>query len=273
MRLLKFFNTSIDMFFIQGGQENCEPGYSNQIYLERGYILHFVFKGKGYYKLGSKVYNIKKGDAFLIPANVHTYYRADMTDPWHYMWFQISGETAKKFFDSVNLSAISPVYHTTDIEKVVAQFENLLSVFDEGNECIYVAELLKLMGIMEQTSLIKTAPKPMSANEYVNMCVTYINANYRNKITVDELCEIANIERSYLFRIFKNQIGISPQKYIIQCKMKTAANLLAIGEFTVAETAKSVGYDDQFAFSKLFKRQFGISPLEYKNRSDIWQSK
>ena len=129
------------------------------------------------------------------------------------------------------------------------------------------------MGIMSETNNKSVLKKVTGVKEYTNLCINYIKSNYKNKITVDALCEVANIERSYLFRIFRKHVGMSPQQYVIEYKLAMAAKLLEIGELNISEIAKNVGYDDQFAFSKLFKKQYGISPLEYKKNSILYRKK
>ena len=73
---------------------------------------------------------------------------------------------------------------------------------------------------------------------------------------------MVSLDQRYLTRLFKAKKGISLQQYIIDTKMKKAAIL--IKDFSVADTAKMVGYDDVFNFSKMFKKNIGVSPLKYK---------
>lgn len=273
MELLKFSNTNIDMFFVQAGHQDCIPGYSNNLSPDHNYILHFITDGKGFFKIGGNVYRLKKGDAFFTPAQVPAYYCADIDNPWKYMWFEIYGKTAEDFFESMGLNAEFPIYQSTDANSIIKQFDNLFKAYNERNEYIYIAELFKLMGIMSETNNKSVSKKVTGVKEYTNLCMNYIKSNYKNKITVDALCEVANIERSYLFRIFRKHVGMSPQQYVIEYKLAMAAKLLEIGELNISEIAKNVGYDDQFAFSKLFKKQYGISPLEYKKNSILYRKK
>lgn len=265
MRYMKYFNSDMDLYFVQAGHEDCKGGYENTLFsVSNSYVVHFVYSGRGIFKTSEKTYRLSSGDAFLISPSIPSYYCADSDDPWVYMWFEISGKSAKKFLDSIALSEQSPIYHSNDTERVAKQFDRLFESLKTKNEYMYMADLLKLMGVMNETSHVRIQEKNTSLRECINMCVAYINSNFNRKITVKDLCELVNMERSYLFRMFKNYIGMSPQKYIIEYKMQYAARLIALEKYSVGEAAKSVGYDDQFAFSKLFKKCHGVSPSEWK---------
>jgi AraC-like DNA-binding protein len=85
-------------------------------------------------------------------------------------------------------------------------------------------------------------------------------------LRVEELAHTFGFERSYLFRIFKARYGMSVKDYITKTRMENAKKLLMAG-YTVCETAGLVGYEDEFNFSKAFKRYFGISPSRIRGDS------
>lgn len=264
MRYMKYFNVDTELYFVQAGYEDCKEGYENTILSVNSYVVHFVYQGKGVLKTGGKTYRLSSGDAFLISPNIPAYYCADKDEPWVYMWFEITGRTAHKFLDSIALSEQSPIYHTKDTERVAKQFDCMFESLKTKNEYLYISDLLKLMAVMNETSHVRITQRSASLRECINMCIAYINSNFSKKITVKDLCEVANMERSYLFRMFKSYTGMSPQEYLIRYKMQYASRLIAIEKYSVGEAAKSVGYDDQFAFSKLFKKYHKVSPSEYK---------
>jgi two-component system response regulator YesN len=72
-----------------------------------------------------------------------------------------------------------------------------------------------------------------------------------------------SLNRRYLSRIFKEKMGMSIQEYIVAVRMKEAKRLLSEG-FRVFETAQLCGYEDAANFSKIFKRECGLSPAAYR---------
>ena len=137
------------------------------------------------------------------------------------------------------------------------------SIYEKNKFTLY-AQLFNTFGEMINYSANPIVEEKTKSSQYVELAKQYIKANYFKQITVDELCKLAGVERSYLFRLFKAQTGLSPMEYIIQYKMKKAAVILCENNISISETALAVGYDDKFAFSKMFKKNYGMPPSDYR---------
>ena len=103
-----------------------------------------------------------------------------------------------------------------------------------------------------------------SDTDYVQKAISCINAEYINGITIRQVADRLNINRSYLSDLFKKRMGISPQKYLIQLRLEKAAELLTVYGQSPSTAGISVGYPDLYHFSKIFKKHFGVSPREYQ---------
>lgn len=88
--------------------------------------------------------------------------------------------------------------------------------------------------------------------------------NYREKLTLDKLARDANISVPHYCSEFKRCFNVSPIEYLIGVRMKHAAILLRDLNRRVNEIATDVGYGDIFYFSRLFKKRFAASPLEFR---------
>ena len=69
-------------------------------------------------------------------------------------------------------------------------------------------------------------------------------------------------------RSFKHVTKVTPMQYIIQLRMTNALNLLDNTSYNIIQVANAVGYDDAYYFSRLFKKNVGVSPTEYRKRKD-----
>ena len=69
---------------------------------------------------------------------------------------------------------------------------------------------------------------------------------------------------AHFTRKFKEIMGITPQEFIIKTKMERAQQILVYTDKSIADTAFEVGYDDTNYFSRLFKKQFHITPTQYR---------
>jgi AraC-like DNA-binding protein len=90
---------------------------------------------------------------------------------------------------------------------------------------------------------------------------------------VDEIAAAVGISRKHLYSVFNDILKIPPKQYLIYYRIEKACTRLKSTDQSVQEIAESVGYSNQFYFSKEFKRLTGRSPSEYRkspNRSEIF---
>lgn len=83
--------------------------------------------------------------------------------------------------------------------------------------------------------------------------------------TVESLADRSGMSRAAFARNFRQAVGEPPLTYVTRWRMTVAAELLAQGE-TIAHVARQVGYDNEFAFAKAFKRVRGVSPGQHRHR-------
>ncbi|RUS43310.1 response regulator [Cohnella sp. AR92] len=95
--------------------------------------------------------------------------------------------------------------------------------------------------------------------------ISYIGLHYQDKITLEMIAEHVRFSENYLCRVFRDQMGMSLIQYINNVRMNKAAELIMRGHTYIKEIAALVGIGDQFYFSRMFKRQFGVSPSDYKS--------
>ena len=127
-------------------------------------------------------------------------------------------------------------------------------------------DLLELfLGIVKLHIRRHADKNPIPASEmYVRAAVNYITANLPQPIRVESLTDYLGISQSYLFRVFKEQLGESPKQYILSQRLLYAKKLLAESELSVTQVATSVGFPDVFSFSKFFMSKTGQSPQSYR---------
>ncbi len=103
-------------------------------------------------------------------------------------------------------------------------------------------------------------------DEVVKEVQNYIEQNFREKISIEELSSRFSVGRRNFDRRFIKATGNSPTEYIQRVKVESAKKSLEISRKTVSEIMYEVGYSDQKAFREVFRRFTGMSPVEYKGR-------
>ncbi len=245
------------------GYEQCSPGHHFGPYIRDYCLLHCVEDGEGIFIINDITHTVKKGDVFYIPPHVMTYYESSKNNPWIYKWVSIKGEDVEKYFNYAGLTPETPVKKAG--RKLSERMDAIINCLRFGMDelmqtsAIY-AFLSELSGNTQQKEISKSL-------QYVEKCEEYLEQYLYKKVTVTELSKYVNIDRSYLTAIFKKHRGMSPQKYIIENKLKKACEFLKSTDYDITYIAQSVGYEDPFVFSHAFKKVIGMSPREYRNKS------
>lgn len=94
--------------------------------------------------------------------------------------------------------------------------------------------------------------------------IKYIELHYQDKITLEMIADHVNFSENYLCRVFREQVGTSLIHYINNVRMNKAADLIMKGHTYIKEISSLVGISDQFYFSRMFKKHFGVSPSDYR---------
>ena len=102
-----------------------------------------------------------------------------------------------------------------------------------------------------------------SSSQYVLNAIKYIQFNYSHDISIDDVAKSVGVSRSHLYRVFMLNVGKSPIDYLTEYRVNEACKLLRSGTLSIAEVAASVGFLDQFYFSRVFKRAKGVPPSKY----------
>ncbi len=118
------------------------------------------------------------------------------------------------------------------------------------------------------TSLFTTifTPENLRHKGAVSRCVNFIDTNYYDKISLDQLAGMVSLTPNHLSRIFHQDIGKTLVGYISEVRIEKSKALLIYGDLTLAEIALAVGFSDQSYYTKVFKRLVGVTPSEYRAR-------
>lgn len=98
----------------------------------------------------------------------------------------------------------------------------------------------------------------------LHLVTDYIYSFYQNDISLDELSKVGMLSKFHFLRAFKQAFGMAPHKFLNQVRMEKARELLK-GDMEVGMIGKAVGIDEASSFSRLFRKEFGASPVKFRN--------
>lgn len=247
---------------LQCGREDCEPLHAFGPFIRDHWLLHYVERGSGRFSIGGRDYELHPGEVFLIPPNCNTFYQADEKNPWSYRWVGLWGDGVGAVYAAAGLTVDHPVKKADP--KVGKAIGRIIScAHDPGIERVNLLE-----SIYSFLRLFLPSGAAREENDtsgyYVQRAENYIRQYLYRKITVEEVADEVNVDRSYLSALFKKEKGISTQQFILQVKLKAARDYLEQTDYDISRIAKSVGYEDSFTFSHVFNRVYGISPTAWR---------
>lgn len=262
-----------DLAIEEVGIQLFEPGESFQYMAYQNFILHYVEKGQGTYHVNDKTYHLKAGDGFIIRKGMAVHYAADEKDPWKNYWIGLNGHYLKQH-----------LAHTTLLQNVVLTFEKdsmsanvlkeichttLETLPNRPNDSWYLGKVYQLLTYLNDE--FSTTQDDLSGDKeepqnYAKIAFDYIYNNYMYAISIQEIADYIGINRSYLYRTFKEEYNMSPHQFLVDFRMGVAQRLLLQTDDPIYIVAGKVGYADQLQFSKAFKKRFNISPTPFREK-------
>jgi two-component system, response regulator YesN len=103
-----------------------------------------------------------------------------------------------------------------------------------------------------------------SLNPITSAAVTYINNNYKDEISLEDVAESIHVNPSYLSRLFFKETGKTFTNYVTELRMNEAKFLLCNTDYTINKIAGLIGYSNDKYFMKVFKKTYNITPYQYK---------
>lgn len=226
------------------------------------YKLYYVTQGKGMVTVNGIGFFVTAGQSFLTFPFSDSFIEADKNNPWEYKWVEFRGLEAEWIISQTAFAKKHPVVDSIN----VIDFEELFDISECSNTSVYsqcraIGKLVTLLSFY-----IERFPRlSVENNDYTLMARNFIEKNYRDpEFSVKDVAKHIKIDRTYLYRLFKKETGMSVIDYINNCRISKAETMLIDKRISVKDVAYSVGFTDQMYFSKVFKKISGKTPTEYR---------
>lgn len=245
--------------------------------------LVIVLSGQADHILDGEFCRIKQGDVFVISGKTEHGYKNPVNFHICNIMFRISFLNLSDM-DISSSAGFQALFVLEPHQSRNYEFQSCLRLlskdFDEVNRLIHKihaeytehktgwktlvkAEFLQLVvklsrlceyeSFEESTGLVKLAP-----------AIAYIEQHYQEKLSVAELAEMSYYSERQFIRLFKAAFGCLPVQYITRLRINNARELLINTQLPVTEIAQRCGYSDSSYFSKLFQKECGASPRDFR---------
>lgn len=262
----------VDLSLFQCGREKCSPAHSFGPAARNHYLFHYVISGTGklfaYDKNGeTKEYSIKSMQGFMIFPDQITMYVADKDLPWEYVWVEFDGLRAKAVVETAGFSLDQPIYKARSKELREEMMKEMNYIAENGSSSPFdlIGHLyLFIDHLTRSTEGVKVHHSSKLRDFYIHEAIEFVEHNFQNDISVEDIADVCGLNRSYFGKIFKEALGKSPQEFLLNYRMVKAAELLKLTKLSVGDISSAVGYGNQLHFSRAFKSIYGVSPKKWR---------
>lgn len=263
--------------FLVSGMTPIEKGSVLDFIIDRpngmkGYIMNLTVKGRGKIFSGDNEFIVEPGDLLLFPPEaVHYYGRADDSNEWYHRWvyFRPRAYWADWLRWPHEVERVGHIKLADD--QLANEFDSLFLNIEETHKEIRPMSEQLAMNLLERllircyevSSLADHAPMDHRILEACQI----LSASLSAEVSIEELAEQVFLSPSRLAHLFREQVGVSIVRWREDQRIIRAKLLLQTTPLPVAVIGQQTGYDDQFYFSRVFKKRVGVSPSEYRKSS------
>lgn len=271
------------LFSWKGTRRGPRSGGGDNYHVHEYLEVAMVLSGHGRYLIEDKLYDVTEGDLLVFnPGTRHRPVIIEGNEMPSVEFFVGGSDFRIKDMpkNCLPLPEEGCILHTAGelrqrLFRICASMEAENSAYRQGRYYMmksYLIQIILLIVREQYEPEEKKAAYPFeSANKkyVVEQIIGYFEEHYNEKISLDQIAENMYMSPFYLSKIFKSETGDTPIRHLIDIRLEKARELLEQGwGGSIQAVAASVGYDDAYHFSKLFKKKYGVSPSRVKKAAE-----
>lgn len=243
-----------------------EKGFKSRPESHAIWELTYVDSGKMYNVTGENdafKTPMKQGDIMLfVPNQRHRQYSDDDVSVCYATISFEMNYHKKEVFENCVFKADLEIKRL--MENIISEKESNRFGSEDLALCYLKEIIIKLIRKKMRNKKEDPAPTGRKENDIIAYVKGYINANLCNKISVNGIAAAIPVNASYLSSLFKSSTGVALSSYITDQKLSRAKEYIRTGRYSITEVSEQLSFTNVQYFSKLFKKQYGITPREYE---------
>lgn len=231
------------------------------------YQIIYIASGKAHFYFNGAEQIVTAGNMVLYRPKEeqrYYYYGVDHTEVY---WLHFTGGNVKNILRKYGIADDMHVIHTgTSLEykRIFEQIIQELKLCKEDYEELLVTYLQHLLILLHRVINSKPRGKNQLLMQDMDQAVRYFHENYNKPICIEEYAAEHHLSVSWFIRNFKTYTDSTPAQYLLSLRISNAQTLLETTNYNITEIAEIVGYDNPLYFSRIFKKQSGMSPSEFR---------
>jgi AraC-like DNA-binding protein len=254
--LIDFVIPDINYFIYR----KCTPVWHLANHILAFYEITYLIKGSARYSLNGKYHEVSAGDILCLPEGIQ---KGAITYPDRLMHV-FSVNFRMKDPNGGNVKFPFPLLSRINIRNdIIKLFHDLNYTWIERQPGYLIKSrgilLLILHRILELTVFDK---KETVRDPRIEKVIRYITQHYSERLTVEKLASMVNLNTAYFGTLFNREIGTSVNHYLARIRIRNAENILRSGSCRITDVAEQCGFSDKYYFYKQFKNITGLAPSE-----------
>lgn len=232
------------------------------------YQLLYIVSGKGHFYFHGEDRVVYAGRMVLIQPRQEQRYEYFGEDKPEVYWVHFTGSDVKNILRSYNIPMDDPIFYSGASSTYSYLFKEMINELQNcktGYEDLLTMYLRQIFLLVQRTRQEERPTVSTYIQEEMEFARRYFNEHYNEPISIQEYAESRNMSVCYFQRNFKQIVKHTPMQYLLTIRVNNAASLLETTDYSMAEIAAIVGYEDPLYFSRLFRKIKGVSPRDYRN--------
>lgn len=232
------------------------------------YQLLYIVSGKGHFYFHGEDRVVYAGRMVLIQPRQEQRYEYFGEDKPEVYWVHFTGSDVKNILRSYNIPTDDPIFYSGASSTYSYLFKEMIHELQNcktGYEDLLAMYLRQIFLLVQRTRQEERPTVSTYIQEEMEFARRYFNEHYNEPISIQEYAESRNMSVCYFQRNFKQIVKHTPMQYLLTIRVNNAASLLEATDYSMAEIAAIVGYEDPLYFSRLFRKIKGVSPRDYRN--------
>lgn len=271
---------SYGIHILSCGYQNCKPHSSYPPYEHPGnylfnsnnqrilkeFQLIYIVEGKGKLVIENQEHDITKGTIIFVMAGQRHYYHPDPETGWEEYFIGFDGNTVKKMIRA-NFSSSKNIFRTGINVELIQLFHESLNVIRNDVPMLQfrlsgiVMHMLGLL-IYDRTNRLNFIG---NHQQVADRAKKMMNDQISGQLKPEDIAQQLELSYSGFRTIFKTQTGHSPARYYRLLKIQKAKQYLNETDIPIGAIAKLLNFNSTNSFMISFKKNTGLSPLEYRN--------
>lgn len=231
------------------------------------YQLLYVASGKTHFFFDGVDTVVSAGHMILFQPRVEQHYEYYGSDKPEVYWVHFTGGNVKNILRHFEIPLEKPVFYcgvTSAYSELFKSMTHELQTHRVGYRELCEMYLRQLFLLIQRTRMEYKPAISSHLQEEMEAARRYFSEHYNEEIVIDEFAKSRGMSTAWFSRSFKQVVGQSPMQHLLSIRIGNAVNLLETTSYNVNEIAAIVGYDNPLYFSRLFKKQTGVSPSDYR---------